>query len=66
MNILEKFIKRNKLRINNEIELLCSIANNREEALEYCVNGDYVYIESERRMFVVIIVNKQKILIQLS
>lgn len=66
MNILEKFIKRNKLRNSNGIELLCSFALNKEEALEYCVNGDYVYIESERRIFVVIIVNKQKILIPLS
>lgn len=66
MNILEKFIKRNKLRNSNGIELLCSISNNKEEALKYCVNGDYVYIESERRIFVVIIVNKQKTLIPLS
>lgn len=66
MNILEKFIKRNKLRNSNEIELLCRFALNKEEALEYCVNGNYVYIESEKRMFVVIIVNKQKILISLS
>lgn len=65
MNVLEKIIKRSRLRGSNGIQLLYGIALNREEALEYCVAGDYVYVKSEKRMFLVTIIHKQKILIPL-
>lgn len=65
MNVLEKIIKRSRLRGSNGIELLYGIALNREEALEYCFAGDYVYVVPEKRMFLVTIIHNQKMLVPL-
>lgn len=65
MNVLEKIIKRSRLRSSNGIQLLCGIALNRKEALEYCIAGDYVYVVPEKRIFLVTIIHKQKMLVPL-